>query len=219
MGKIFATILLILLLPLLIITSICIIIFSGSPVLFKHKRCGYKYTEFDIIKFRTMHDNEGPPLTEYNDLRITNIGKILRKLKIDEIPQLINFIKGEMDFIGPRPEVVDIVNNHPNYFTYLTKIKPGISDINSIIFKDEANILKNIDIDRYEYEILPIKSHLALITADTQNLIKKSILFMLSILAIINHKLSLRIISRFFLPYGEREFRIRLNNLLMEQIF
>ena len=69
-----------------------------------------------------MHPNNGPELTEYNDKRITSIGKMLRKFKLDELPQLINIIKGEMVFIGPRPESIDIVNSHKEYFTYLNNI-------------------------------------------------------------------------------------------------
>ena len=219
LGKLVAIILLIILLPLLGIISIGIVIFSGRPILYKHRRCGYQFAEFDMIKFRTMHSNNGPTITNYEDKRITNIGKIIRKYKLDELLQLINIIKGDMDFIGPRPEAAEIVKKHTDYFTYLDKIKPGITDINSIIFQDESNIFRYIDTIRYEDVILPVKSRLALITLNNQNIIQKSMLLLLSILAVIHHKLSLRIISRFFLPYDETEFRLKLNNLLSEQIF
>ena len=158
-GKISAIIFLIILSPLLVITGILIIIFSGQPIFFNHKRCGFQYEEFDIIKFRTMHPNNGPQLTEYKDNRITNIGKILRKIKLDELPQLINIIRGDMRFIGPRPEAIEIVKNNRENFAYLSKIKPGVTDIDSIIFKDESIIFKKLNINQYENEILPIKSH------------------------------------------------------------
>ena len=201
------------------ITALLIIIFSGQPIFYKHKRSGFQYEEFDIIKFRTMHPNNGPQLTEYKDNRITNIGKILRKFKLDELPQLINIIKGDMGFIGPRPEAIEIVNNHRENFAYLSKIKPGVTDINSIIFKDESNIFKNININRYENEILPIKSRLAALTVIKQNIIQKSILGLLSIISVINHNLSLHLVRYFFLPDLELEFRIKLNKLLSKQIF
>ena len=138
LERITATIFLTILFPFFALISVSIYIFSGRPILFKHKRCGYKFDDFYVIKFRTMRPNKGPSLTGFQDKRITGIGKILRKLKLDELPQLANIIKGEMVFIGPRPESIDIVNNHKNYFTYLETIKPGITDINSIIFKDGA---------------------------------------------------------------------------------
>ena len=219
LDRLSAIILLIILLPLLGLISVLILVFSGRPILYKHRRCGYQYAEFDIIKFRTMHLNNGPVITNYKDKRITGIGKILRNVKLDELPQLANIIKGEMVFIGPRPESIDVVNNHKNYFTYLDTIKPGITDINSIIFKDESDLFKTIDTKKYVDEILPIKYQLALFTSDNQNIFHKIILFLLSILAVIYHKLSLRIVSRFFLPYDEQKFRIKLNNLLSEQIF
>jgi len=219
LGQLFAFILLIILLPLFGFIAIVIVIFSGRPIFYKHRRCGYKYAEFDMIKFRTMYSNNGPAITNYKDKRITKIGGILRKYKFDELPQLINIIKGEMNFIGPRPEEIGIVTNHLEYFIYLNEIKPGISDISSIIFKDESTMYKNIKINKYEDEILPIKSRLAFITSNYQNMLQKSILLLLSFLVIIHHKLSLRIISRFFLPYEEIEFRKKLNNLLSEKIF
>ena len=219
LGKISANILLIILSPFLVITALLIIIFSGQPIFYKHKRCGFEYKEFDIIKFRTMHPNNGPQLTEYKDNRITNIGKILRKFKLDELPQLINIIKGDMGFIGPRPEVIEIVNNHRESFAYLSKIKPGVTDINSIIFKDESNIFKNININRYENDILPIKSHLVAITLVNQNIFQKGMLVLLSIISVINHNFSLHLVRFFFLPNLELDFRIKLNKLLSKQIF
>ena len=166
-----------------------------------------------------MHPNYGPQLTEYKDNRITNIGKILRKFKIDEVPQLFNIIKGEMSFVGPRPEVAEIVNNQRKYFAYLEKIKPGVTDINSIIFKDESSIFKNLNINQYENEILPIKSHLVAITLVNQNIFQKGMLVLLSIISVINHNFSLHLVRFFFLPNLELGFRIKLNKLLSKQIF
>ena len=219
LEKMFAILLLLLLLPLLGIISVLIRIFSGAPIFYKHKRCGYQFIEFKMIKFRTMVSNNGPEVTNYNDKRITRIGQLLRKYKLDELPQLMNILKGDMEFIGPRPEIVRIVKTNPKDFSYLQFIKPGMSDINSIIFRDESKLFKKIDINKYENEILPLKNHLILITNQQQRMIQKSMLFFLSILSIIHHKLSLRIISKFFLPYDETEFRIKLNNLLSVKIF
>ena len=166
-----------------------------------------------------MHLNDGPELTGYKDERITSIGKFLRKYKIDELPQLFNIIKGDMGFIGPRPEATRIVNNHLNYFTYLNTMKPGVTDINSIIFKDESNIFKNLKFNIYINEILPIKSHLATKTLENKNIFQKGILVLLSIISIINHSFSLHLVRLFFLPNLELDFRIKLNKLLSKQIF
>ena len=73
LGKVSAILLLIILSPFFMITALLILIFSGKPIFYRHKRCGFQFEEFDIIKFRTMHPNNGPQLTEYNDNRITNI--------------------------------------------------------------------------------------------------------------------------------------------------
>ena len=218
-GKFIAMILLMILLPLFCSIAILILIFSGRPIFFLHKRCGYLFKEINIIKFRTMITNNGPDITNYNDNRITGIGGLLRKYKLDELPQLINILKGDMQFIGPRPEIVEIVKKYPHHFSYLQITKPGLSDIGSMIFKDESKIFKNIDFNKYEDEILPIKNKLALMTSENPQIYQKSMLIILSILAVICHKLSLRIISKFFLPYDAKEFRLKLNYLLSEKIF
>jgi lipopolysaccharide/colanic/teichoic acid biosynthesis glycosyltransferase len=219
LEKLFALFLLILFIPLFVVITILIYFYSGKPIFYKHKRCGFKYSEFDIIKFRTMHANNGPVLTEFEDIRITNIGNFLRKYKLDELPQLFNILRGEMGFIGPRPEAMEIVNNHRENFVYLLKIKPGITDINSIIFKDESYILKNLNINNYENEILPIKTHLSEITFGKQTLIQKCTLGILSIVSVINHNLSLYLVNLFFLTNLELEIKIKLNKLLSKQIF
>ena len=215
----FAMILLIIISPLFILIYLFVIFFSGYPVFYRHNRSGFKYNEFEIYKFRTMRKNEGSNITKFNDSRITKIGKFLRITKLDELPQLINIIKGEMVFIGPRPEIPGLVNRYPHYFSYLKKTKPGVSGLDSIIFKNEADIFKKIHINKYEYEILPVKHYLSLIFIKNQNIIYRIILIFLSILAIINHKLSLHIISKFFLPYDETEFRKKLNYLLSKELF
>ena len=106
-----------------------------------------------------MSENDGDLITFRHDKRITKIGKILRMTKIDEIPQLLNILKGDMRFIGPRPEV-------PNYFEkssfkFLMSVKPGISDYSSILFRDEERILEKIGGNNPYLQLLPIKLKLA----------------------------------------------------------
>tara|TARA_Y100000588_G_C14089624_1_gene853826 strand:+ start:92 stop:754 length:663 start_codon:yes stop_codon:yes gene_type:complete len=219
LEKFIAGILLIFLSPIFLLIFLLILLLSGKPIIYKHKRYGYNFEVFKIIKFRTMYSNSGPPLTSFGDKRITFFGRFLRKFKLDELPQLINILKGEMGFIGPRPEAIEIVNNNIEIFSYLNKIKPGVTDINSIIFKDEAKIFKNFNINNYENDILPIKSHLVNLTFNNLNLLKKVILAFLSIISVLHHNFALQLIQLIFLPNLEQEFKIKLNNLLLKQIF
>ncbi len=106
-----------------------------------------------------MVNNSGKIITEPNDLRITKFGKFIRKTKIDELPQLFNILKGDMRFIGPRPEV-------PNYFDkssfqFLIDVKPGISDYSSILFRDEEKTLERIGGNNPYLQLLPLKLTLA----------------------------------------------------------
>tara|TARA_B100000945_G_C20410798_1_gene612463 strand:- start:88 stop:750 length:663 start_codon:yes stop_codon:yes gene_type:complete len=218
-DKIISVISLIFLFPLIIIVSILIIIFSGFPILYLDKRVGLNYNKFDVIKFRTMLKNSGSSITVKDDHRITLIGKYLRFLKLDEIPQFINILKGDMSLIGPRPEAINIVNSYGNYFNYLKYIKPGITDICSIIFKNEENLL-NIDKNIiYTKNILPIKADLSLLFYKNKIANNKVLILFLTFISIFNHELSLRIIGKYFLPFEEREIRIRLNKILSIKIF
>ncbi len=117
--RILSFILLIILLPFFVIISILIMLFMGFPVFFIQKRIGKDKKEFKIYKFRTMKNEE-----------ITSLGKILRKLGIDELPQLVNILKGKMAFVGPRPLTefdIKRLKWHTKYHTIRWKVKPGIT--------------------------------------------------------------------------------------------
>jgi len=105
---------------------------------------------------------KGIKLTSSHDSRITKIGRLLRKYKIDEIPQLINVLKGEMSFVGPRPEVPEYVELFRKDYDYILNAKPGITDFASIKFRDESKLIKNSENaeDIYIKEILPQKIEL-----------------------------------------------------------
>jgi len=164
-----------------------------------------------------MHTNNGPDITKYNDKRITKIGKMLRILKIDEFPQLINIVRGQMVFIGPRPEAASIVNSNKDYFSYLNIIKPGITDVGSVVFRNETNLDIMCDANKYNIKIIPLKYKLANCTLKNYVFSRKLILFITSIISIINHKSALYIINRFFLT-DEEELRKELNSILSHKI-
>jgi lipopolysaccharide/colanic/teichoic acid biosynthesis glycosyltransferase len=100
----------------------------------------------------------GPEITEKNDKRITAIGKALRKSKIDELPQIINILIGDLNFVGPRPEVEKFVNEYD--FSFLKKIKPGLTDFSSILFSSEEILLSKLGGIKHYHKILPIKLEL-----------------------------------------------------------
>lgn len=156
---------LIILSPLFLIVSILIKLDSQGPILFKQVRVGHKWKHFYLYKFRTMvkdAEKKGIKLTSINDPRIIKIGRLLRKYKIDELPQLINVLKGEMSFVGPRPEVPEYVQLFRDSYDYILKVKPGITDFASIKFRNESNLIKNGEVAENIYinEILSQKIEL-----------------------------------------------------------
>lgn len=150
---------LILLLPILLIVSIFVKLTSKGSVFFIQKRVGKDFKEFNLYKFRSMKDEEGLSITSKDDPRITKIGAIIRKLKVDELPQLLNVIKGDMSLVGPRPEVIKHVKSKEIEYKKILKIKPGITDLAAIEYRDEEEILATYeDKERaYTQEILPKK--------------------------------------------------------------
>lgn len=139
---------LIVLSPVLIGIAVKIKIGSDGPVFFKQIRVGEKGREFEILKFRTMvvdAEKLGKQITVGNDNRITKIGAFLRKYKLDELPQLINVFKGDMSLVGPRPEVPRYVKLYNEEQKKVLEVKPGITDLASIRYRDENDLLGGVD--------------------------------------------------------------------------
>lgn len=161
-----ALILLILLFPIILIIAIMIKIDSKGPVFYRQERITTYGKIFRIFKFRTMVQNAdkvGTLVTVGNDSRITRVGKLIRKVRLDELPQLINVLKGEMTFVGTRPEVKKYVDKYTDEMKATLLMPAGITSVASIKYKDEDEILdrakqKGKDIDlAYVEDVLPEK--------------------------------------------------------------
>lgn len=134
--------------PVLIIVSIAIKLDSLGNVMFLQKRVGKDGKEFNIYKFRTMVSNAeklGKQITIGKDNRITKVGAFLRKYKIDELPQLFNVLKGDMSLVGPRPEVPKYVALYNEEQRKVLSVRPGITDLASLKYSDENDILGKVD--------------------------------------------------------------------------
>jgi len=139
---------------------------GDGPVLFKQARVGRGIRLFNILKFRTMVVDApklGPGVTIGNDARVTPIGKFLRKAKLDELPQLFNVLRGDMSFVGPRPEIKRYVDVYPEDYSEILKVRPGITDLASIVYRDESGLLASAnDPERYYVTVvLPDKIRMA----------------------------------------------------------
>ena len=160
-----AAIALVVLLPLLALVAILVKLDSRGRILFKQERIGKEFRPFCIYKFRTMR--EGAQLTASltigDDPRITRVGKYLRATKIDELPQLLNILKGQMSLVGPRPEVRCYVDLFRRDYERILKVRPGLTDLASIKYSDEATILGQSENPESEYvgRLLPDKIQLA----------------------------------------------------------
>jgi len=157
---------LLLLSPIFLIVTILIKLDSAGPVLYRQMRVGMNFRRFWIIKFRTMEnqaDKKGLQITAGGDKRVTRLGRLLRKGKIDELPQLFNVLRGEMSLVGPRPEVEKYVELYKEDYEEILKIRPGITDISSVIFSNEEGVLQNQADPEWYYKhiLLPEKIKLA----------------------------------------------------------
>lgn len=140
---------------------------SGKPVLYRGRRMGRGGTEFDILKFRTMTtDGSGPGITSGGDPRITPIGRWLRRTKLDELPQLLNVVRGEMSLVGPRPEDPRYAAHYRDRFAEVLSVRPGITGPAAVEFRHEEELLRSIDpadVERHYVEsVLPAKLELDL---------------------------------------------------------
>lgn len=157
-----ASLALLVLSPVLVGTALVVKLTSRGPVFFRQERMGRNFRRFFIYKFRTMVPDahqRGPQLTSGEDPRITWVGKFLRKAKLDELPQLLNVLKGDMSFVGPRPEVPRYVDLFRDDYAAVLRVRPGITDLASIKYANEAEILGQVADPEAEYvqRILPDK--------------------------------------------------------------
>ncbi|MDH5542745.1 MAG: sugar transferase [Nitrospinota bacterium] len=161
---IFSIIIITLTSPILILVAIGIMLTSRGPVIYKGNRTGYKGKPFNIYKFRTMVVNAekiGGGTTGLNDPRVTAVGKYLRKLKFDELPQFFNVIKGEMSVVGPRPELPQYTDLFEGEEKIILDVKPGITDYSSIEFSELHKVVGAHDVDRmFEENVLKKKNAL-----------------------------------------------------------
>lgn len=163
-GFVLALILFLLLWPIYLIIAIAVAIESGYPVIYSPLRGGYKHIPFHIYKFRSMVKNAdkiGGGTTALHDPRITKVGNFLRKTKLDEIPQLFNILRGNMSFIGPRPELLQYTDKYEGEENLILEVRPGITDFSSIEFINLDEIVGQGNADEmYEKFVLKKKNQL-----------------------------------------------------------
>jgi lipopolysaccharide/colanic/teichoic acid biosynthesis glycosyltransferase len=147
--------------PLIALTAIAIALTSRGPVIFRQKRMGRKGRPFTMYKLRTMlPESAGPQVTAGDDVRVTPVGKFLRKAKLDELPELWNILKGDMSLIGPRPEVPRYVDLGDPMWRLVLEARPGITDPMTLRLRNEEALLVEVEGDRerfYLETLLPFK--------------------------------------------------------------
>ena len=150
--------------PLLAVAAVLIWIESPGPVFYRGIRTGKNSNPFKIYKFRTMvvdAEKMGGPSTALNDPRLTSVGKFLRKYKLDELPQLINILIGDMSFVGPRPQVEKYTKVYSGEEKLILTVKPGLTDYASLRFINLDYVLGDENVDeKYFREIEPVKNSL-----------------------------------------------------------
>lgn len=179
---------LIILSPIFVIIALLIKFTSNGPVFFRQERVGLTGIVFRIHKFRTMIEDAeslGPKITIGKDNRITKIGHVLRKTKLDELPQLMDVLIGNMSLVGPRPEVPEYVAMYPQEIRQkILSVRPGITDFASIAMIDENQLLakSNNPQDAYINDVMPKKLELAVKYVDTQSFKQDVIIIFLTFL-------------------------------------
>ena len=193
---------LIILSPLIIFFCFLIWVQDFKNPFYVAERVGRDEKIFLMIKFRTMIVNAsktGVDSTAIDDVRITRVGQIIRKFKIDEIPQLINVLIGDMSLVGPRPNVIRETNLYSKEEKKILSIRPGITDISSIVFSDEGEVLKGSEDPDilYNQVIRPWKSRLALFYITYSNLVLDIRIILWTLISILQRDKVLKIISNF----------------------
>jgi lipopolysaccharide/colanic/teichoic acid biosynthesis glycosyltransferase len=176
--------------PFLLPAALAVKLSSPGPIFFRQARVGRHGQTFRIIKLRTMRVSEGGrSITVGRDPRITRLGQILRQSKIDEIPQLINVLRGEMSLVGPRPEVPEYVARYPQEIREkILSVRPGITDRSSIKYRSEGEMLAQVSNpeEYYETVILPDKLAMAVSYAENASIREDIMILFATIRAIVH---------------------------------
>jgi len=148
--------------PLLIVLAVLVRLSSPGPVIFRHVRIGQHGARIEVLKFRTMVSTDGrmgPQVTVAGDPRLTPLGIRLRKLKLDELPQLWNVLRGDMSLVGPRPDVPGYIDKLAGPSSRVLELRPGITGPASLCFRDEEALLGTVSdpLDHYDRVLFPLK--------------------------------------------------------------
>jgi lipopolysaccharide/colanic/teichoic acid biosynthesis glycosyltransferase len=138
--------------PVLAAAAAAVVVSSGFPALFRQPRVGRGGKPFTLVKLRTMRPSrEGPEVTARGDARITAVGRFLRATKLDELPELWNVLRGDMSFVGPRPEVAHYVDLQDPLWQEVLRVRPGLTDPTTLSLRDEESLMAGIEGDRDRY--------------------------------------------------------------------
>jgi lipopolysaccharide/colanic/teichoic acid biosynthesis glycosyltransferase len=137
--------------PILLFSAAAIALTSKGPVLFRQQRVGRGGELFTLVKFRTMRPSKGLSVTARDDPRITGIGRLLRRTKLDELPELWNVLRGDLSLVGPRPEVPDYVDRESPDWREILRVRPGITDPVTLRLRDEESLMASVTGDRNRY--------------------------------------------------------------------
>ena len=201
--------------PLLLFVMFLVWINDFGNPFYTAMRVGKDKNKFKMFKLRSMivnADKSGVDSTSNNDMRITRIGKFIRKFKMDELSQLINVLLGDMSLVGPRPNVQRETDLYTKSEKKLLSVRPGITDISSIVFSDEGEILSNSedpDID-YNQLIRPGKGYLGLFYIKNQSFLLDIKLIFITIITIFNRKLALKNLAKLLKKYNASQSLIKI---------
>lgn len=172
LDVVIAALALIVLSPLFVVIALCVAVESDGKVFYRARRSGYGGRTLRVLKFTKMQDRAGLPLTTEADERFTRIGRFLARTKLDELPQLLNVVRGQMALVGPRPEDPQFVALHPEAYARILSVRPGITGVSQLAYASESRILLLEDpVADYVVRVLPQKVGLDVRYAESKSIV------------------------------------------------
>jgi len=185
----FTVVALVCLLPVGLVLAVVIILESPGSAIYRSRRVGKGGQVFTLYKFRTMVVNAetiGPSVTHAADPRVTRVGRLLRRTKFDEFPQVLNVLKGDVSIVGPRPETPKYVALYSADQLEVLRVAPGLTSLAQVVYREEEKILPSVETEAYYLQkVLPRKLALDLYYAKTWSLGLDSRIFLMGVLALL----------------------------------